>query len=593
MKKVFVALLAASLFAGKTLAGGGAAAPKLVTDPASVADLSDRRLGFMIHWGPCTEIPTEISWGMGDRAKYEAHYKTFNPKSFDAGAWADVATTLGARYSVLVAKHHDGFCLWDTKTTPANIMNTPLHRDVVAEYMKAFREHGLRAGTYVSIIDVMRQDSRGVSDKVLPPGGVSDIFEYTAAQVDELMKNYGSDLLWFDGHWLKDWTPAVASKLYARIKANNPRAISCRLMVMPRDEHGHEVWDNTVSVGDFHSMEARSGEYLPDTWEAVTSVAYPNYSWSKNLRMKTPEELIAMLSKVTCGNGNLLLNFIPDSDGRIDDRQIAIARTIGGWVKANGDALFGVRAGPWYPGDWGGATYKGKTVYLQIGVTAPEKLRLPACEARVLSATTMSGASLAFEQNSAGELTVTVPRELRTLDVGVVRLTLDREPAGMVASREEPSLFTDPAYGKVLSKNATFTLSSTAPYDLAADHAKLFDGAGSARGFAFHTEPEKTPSVTVDLGKMKALTGIAIVNRAGYGGRIGKLRIELSADGQKWTVAKTGLVSRPRWEVPFTDFHDHTETIQGERARYIRLTAENKRPEPLHLARFDVYGFEL
>src|SRR6478752_6454191 len=124
--------------------------------PAAITKWQDARFGMFIHWGPVSLKGTEIGWSRGAQVpveEYDNLYKQFNPTKFNADEWVAIAKAAGMKYIVLTAKHHDGFCLWDTKQTDYNIMNTPFHRDVVKELSAACKKAGIAFGTYYSTCD--------------------------------------------------------------------------------------------------------------------------------------------------------------------------------------------------------------------------------------------------------------------------------------------------------------------------------------------------------------------------------------------------------------------------------------------------------
>ena len=124
--------------------------------PEAIERWQDMRFGMFIHWGPVSLKGTEIGWSRGSQipiAEYDSLYKQFNPTQFNADQWVAIAKSAGMKYIVLTTKHHDGFCLWDTKLTDYNIMNTPFHRDVVKELAAACKKQGIAFGTYYSVCD--------------------------------------------------------------------------------------------------------------------------------------------------------------------------------------------------------------------------------------------------------------------------------------------------------------------------------------------------------------------------------------------------------------------------------------------------------
>ena len=579
-----------------TWAGGGNVKPELKTDEAALQRFTDMRFGTLIHWGPALLHNAEVSWSMGNRAEYEKCYQDFKPTKFNADEWASLATAAGMKYAIIVCKHHDGFCNWDTATTSNNIMNTPFHTDTTRAFLDACRKQGLFAGTYLSIADLNFQncDGMGAQDKLMKahPELNRPLLEFTKKQCTELIEKYDSRLFWFDGFWHNGWDAKLAAELYAHLKAKAPDMLACRLMVGPR-VNGRGTWNRAVNVGDFHSMEGYVGSYLDDAWEMVTSVAYPNYSWQTGLKYKTVPECIQTLAGCASGNGNLLLAFVPDADGAIPEAQWEIARQIGTWLKANGESIYGTHAGPWYPSHWGGSTHKGNLVFLHVFPKASETLGLPACTARVVRARALNGLPVEWKQDAAGRVNLAVPLTGRDPNDTVVELTMDRPFTGMVKERELRSMFeANTAYGKNISEKATLTVSSSSQWNDPAKYSTFFTGERPA-GFAFHTAEETNPWAIVDLGSVQRITGLAIVNRADMNQeRAATLKVSSSEDGKNWKPVWAAAGAQSRWEIPLTDFHDAGGKQPGELIRYLKLETRPDHPAALHLRRIEVYGFD-
>lgn len=402
--------------------------PENQTDQKSLKRFADMRFGVMFHWGPAVLRNQEISWSMSNRARYEAVYQRFNPKRFDPDAWASVAATTGARYVIYVCKHHDGFCMWDTKTTDNNIMNTPFKRDVTRELADACRRQQLIFGTYLSIMDIheAKWDHCYPARVDMPgyPEGIPHIEDITARQTLELLKKYDSQFMWYDGAWLQGWrTGDSPGKVAAEIRTYNPAVLITRL--------GN-------AVDDYECMEARIGTYRATPWEMVTSVAYPTYSYNTKIKYKSAAYFVQTLSRVVCGNGNLLLNFVPDAEGAIPDEQMRIAREVGKWVKTNGVAIYGTRGGPWYPDAWGGSTRKGRSLFVHLLPDAPETLLLPPCGAKLLGSRVLGGGTATVKQSVAG-IELSVPRNARDPKVTIVELTMDAEVKDMIEASKPQS----------------------------------------------------------------------------------------------------------------------------------------------------------
>jgi alpha-L-fucosidase len=174
-------------------------------DPAAVERWKDLRFGMFIHWGPVSLTGHEIGWSRGKETPievYDALYKEFNPTNFNADEWVRVAQAAGMKYLVLTTKHHDGFCLWDTKETEYNIMNSPFGRDVVKELAAACKQQGLAFGTYYSTCDWYHPDFPLTSPggKVRREKSDLDAYQrYLLAQIRELITHYGPLLtIWND-----------------------------------------------------------------------------------------------------------------------------------------------------------------------------------------------------------------------------------------------------------------------------------------------------------------------------------------------------------------------------------------------------------
>jgi alpha-L-fucosidase len=160
---------------------------------------------MFIHWGPVTLKGTEISMSRGVEvpiSEYDSLYMKFNPVNFNADEWVSVAKSAGMKYMVLVAKHPDGFCLWNTRQTDYNIMHSPFKRDVVKELSEACKKQGIRFGTYYSTPDWHNPDFPKTGPKGTVTREKSDLDAYTRylkRQIAELLLNYGPlEVLWFD-----------------------------------------------------------------------------------------------------------------------------------------------------------------------------------------------------------------------------------------------------------------------------------------------------------------------------------------------------------------------------------------------------------
>ncbi|HWH72008.1 MAG TPA: alpha-L-fucosidase, partial [Candidatus Sulfotelmatobacter sp.] len=255
------------LNAADSKAATGESLPKFPpVQPQAMQNWQDKRFGMFIHWGPVSLTAREIGWSRGDQTPIEVYdnlYKQFNPTNFNADAWVKVAKDAGMKYIVLTTKHHDGFCLWDTKQTDFNIMNSPFHRDVVKELSAACKQAGIAFGTYYSTCDWHHPDFPFTS-----PGGkvkrekfdLDAYNRYLLAQVSELITNYGPLItIWndvpqmFEGRGVN--TIKLVRQLQPDITINN----------------------RTGDGGDYETPEQRIGGFnLARPWESCMTISAHN-----------------------------------------------------------------------------------------------------------------------------------------------------------------------------------------------------------------------------------------------------------------------------------------------------------------------------
>jgi len=198
---------------------------------------TDARFGMFIHWGPVSLKGTEIGWSRGKEVpveEYDRLYKRFNPQQFNAAEWVSLAKQAGMKYLVLTAKHHDGFCLWDSEYTDYDIMSTPFGRDVVKELSEECKRGGIKFCTYYSVLDWYQPDynttdNQGGPGYTLADGKQPDInryVDYMKGQLQELIENYGPvGIVWFDGDWEPQWKREHGTAIYNHVKSLQPDII--------------------------------------------------------------------------------------------------------------------------------------------------------------------------------------------------------------------------------------------------------------------------------------------------------------------------------------------------------------------------------
>ncbi len=325
--KLILAL--ALLFALSTSSLSAPAAQSAGNRPERLEWFRDLGFGMFIHWNVDVSLGSVISHSLvGASPEYVRRYfeilpRMFNPARFEPKKWAALARLAGMKYVVFTAKHHAGFCMFDTATTKFSVMNTPFARDVTAEIVKAFREQGLAIGLYISPDDfywfhthgypIARPPARNTTTKELP-----GLLEHGKAQLKELLTRYGKvDILFIDG-------PADGLREYA-------------WELQP---------DLVITRGALETPEQTVPEVTLDKpWEACLTMGAAWQHKPTNESYKSGGELIQMLIEVRAKGGNLLLNVGPTPDGEIFREEEARLREIALWSFVNGEAIEGVR--PW------------------------------------------------------------------------------------------------------------------------------------------------------------------------------------------------------------------------------------------------------
>jgi alpha-L-fucosidase len=391
---------------------------------ARIAWWREGRLGLFIHYGPVSLTGKEISWSRANSnpkcpnkgptpvAVYDNLYKEFNPTNFNANDWARVARVAGMKYVVLTAKHCDGFLLWDSKIDSYDIMSTPFRRDICAELAKAVRKNDLRLGWYFSPMDWRDADFRTERNGLF--------LQRMQGQLCELLSGYGKvDLLWFD----HDGREAVydQTNTYALVKTLQPK-----IVINNRLDLGVKQ-GNTLMLNpnaDYYTPEQRIGSYDDQRpWETCMTLG-TQWSWKPEDKIKTPAEVVGIIARTLGGDGNLLLNVGPMPDGRIEPRQVAVLETVGGWVKKNEASIYGTRGGPFKPSANVTSTRRGKQIYVTVLKWPEGALKLPAIQAKVLGAKTLSGGRVDCQQTGEG-IEISLAPEHRDPLATVIALKLD------------------------------------------------------------------------------------------------------------------------------------------------------------------------
>jgi alpha-L-fucosidase len=355
------------------------------TDPEvqkKLAAWQDIKFGLMMHWGTYSQWGVVESWSICPedegwtqrRGPYSADWytylkayenlqTTFNPTQFNPEKWAAAAKDAGMQYVVFTTKHHDGFCMFDTKQTDYKITDakTPFSSNpkanVTKEVMNAFREKGFMTGTYFSKPDWHSNDywwryfppkDRNVSyDPKKYPERWQAFKDYTYNQIEELMTGYGKvDILWLDGGWVRPKETIDTSVEWQRTITHNQDVDMARIAAMGRKHQpGLLVVDRTVT-GQFENYvtpeQQIPSSYLPYPWESCITMGN-SWSYVPNDEYKSAQKIIKMLTDIVSRGGNLLLNVGPSPDGDWDPNAYARLKEVGDWMKINGEAIYGTR----------------------------------------------------------------------------------------------------------------------------------------------------------------------------------------------------------------------------------------------------------
>ena len=347
----------------------------------------DARFGMFIHWGLYSMLGRH-EWVMNRERiplkEYEKLADKWQPKPNCMRDWAKLAKKAGMRYMVMTTKHHEGFCLFNTKHTDYNAVKRSPGRDLVAEYVDACRAEGLKVGFYYSLMDWHHPD--GVKCMKNDASWVR-FTEFTHGVVRELCTNYGKvDIMWFDGGWPLSAEGWRSQELINMILDLQPDCI---------------INNRTGLAGDFGTPENRIVPDKERMWEACMTF---NHSWGYtpiDTDYKSAWEVLSMLRQCAAGGGNLLLNIGPKPDGSLYHPCDTELERVGRWMKKYGKSIY--EATDPIPQDWmitGAFTRKGDTLYYHCNRWPGEELAIGGLRCKILSAKIMGGAVLKFTQKA-------------------------------------------------------------------------------------------------------------------------------------------------------------------------------------------------
>jgi alpha-L-fucosidase len=323
---------------------------------------TDSRFGMFIHWG-LYALPARHEWVKNrerlTNEQYQKYFDNFNPDLYNPGEWARMAKEAGMKYVVLTAKHHEGFCNWDSKFTDYKSTNTPYGKDILKDYVDAFRAEGLKVGFYYSLIDwhhpdftidsrhPQRQDNEANYEKLNKGKDMARYREYMKNQVTELLTNYGEiSIIWFDfsypgknGKGRDDWGSEELLSLTRKLQPGI--IVDDRLDL--RDVEGG--WDFTtpeqVKVAKWPEVNGKRV-----AWETCQTFSGSWGYYRDETTWKSPAQLLELLIESVSKGGNLLLNVGPTARGTFDQRAQDRLDAMGYWMKFNNRSVYGCTEAP-------------------------------------------------------------------------------------------------------------------------------------------------------------------------------------------------------------------------------------------------------
>ena len=506
----------------------------------------DAKFGVFIHWNPSSLVGKEISWcreGLG-REKYDALYKEFKGEHFNAAEWVRLFHESGIRYAVFVPKHHDGFSMFDTKTSDYNVMHSPFGRDYIKEMADACAGSDVRFCLYYSILDWWNPAYSGKAGADLTKYK-NEVFK---PHMQELLTKYGPvGCIWFDGHWESSWTHADGREMYGFIRRLQPATlVGNRIEPQPKSDGPYckrvgSFYDAPDAVGDYQAREADIGQfYMDKAWDSCVCLSANNgWAWVPPATPRPTRAVLDWLIQCIGRDGNMLLGIGPRPDGTISPDNAAALLEIGDWMKLNGEAVYGTRGGPYLPGGWGVSTRKGDKVFLFVTAWRNETLTLPALPAKVKSARLITRGKVNIEQQ-VGRWTLQAREQFHRPAATIIELTLERDAMTLpVIEVPEP---------KPVSLGKPVTVSGEWPgreKELSKTHANdgNFDSMWAA--------PEASNSgwVQIDLGEDREVES-ALLDDHSYT-RTRKFEVQAQIAGQ-WKTLAAGTTIGSKKLVTFT-----------------------------------------
>ncbi len=410
----------------------------------------EARFGMFIHWGLYSILEGEYPGKGSNHAEwirttaqipvgeYEKLLPRFNPVKFDADAWAKMAKHAGMKYMVITSKHHDGFCLFDSKHTDWDVMSTPFKRDILKELSEACKRHGIRFCTYHSIMDWHHPDylpRRDWEAANRPATGANfdRFYRYLESQVVEIIQKYDPGVMWFDGEWESTWTHRYGKPLYEACLRADPKII-----VNNRVDKGRGGMAG-MTTGDHYGDFGTPEQEVPHTglagvdWESCITMNN-NWGWNRvDKNFKSTSGMIRMLVDIASKGGNFLLNIGPKPDGTFPEESVQRLKEMGDWIRANGDGIYGTQASPFHSLPWGRATVKRKggdaTLYLHVFDWPDEgRLSVPGLGSEVRGALLVAKRQRLAFRREGSDIVLSLPPKAPDSSSSTIQLNLKGQP---------------------------------------------------------------------------------------------------------------------------------------------------------------------
>ncbi|HOF41943.1 MAG TPA: alpha-L-fucosidase [Candidatus Hydrogenedentes bacterium] len=387
----------------------------------------EARYGMFIHWGAYA-VAARGEWVLNRELVSQDEYvqkyvRNFKAERYDPGSWARLAKSAGMKYVVLTTRHHDGFCLWDSKVSDYNAARLGPGRDLLRPFVEAVRAEGLKVGFYYSVADWHHPDYPGAYARDWPTDWPDEaarkrFVDYYIAQLEELLTQYGKvDILWYDG--------CIPQPTDGRRANELARKLQPHILI---SERNGEPFDFRVSE---QSLTAKEG-----AWEANLTL---NDNWGYHAgdhHWKTAQDVIRMLTTTARSGGNLMLNVGPRADGTIPEDSARILTEAGQWLARNREFLPNSTRSPFSWNNCSTLTTRGNVAYVHLFASPGKEYCLAEIANRVLSARFLDGGQpVPFEQKGDRLFLRGLPCPLKDPIATTLALELDGPPRPVRAQK--------------------------------------------------------------------------------------------------------------------------------------------------------------